>query len=117
MSGEDSIAALVREGAPESTAREVLNLARRIRSVADLQSLLGQPDRTDIWSDELDERARALTEKTKLPYDRWEKCHIYYERWKPVYIMANEFAGGVVRCSVAVCPAPAQDSPGVHRKQ
>jgi hypothetical protein len=117
MSREDSVANLVREGAPESTAREVLALASRIRSVADVQMLLGQPDRTDIWTDELDERAKVLSEKRGLPYEKWQKCHIYYERWKPVYIMAHEFDGGVVRCSVAVCPTPAKDSLGVPHKR
>src|ERR1051325_6406207 len=104
MSREDSIANLVREGASELTAREVLDLASRIRSVTDMKNLLGKPDRTDTWDEDLDKRAKVLSEKSRLPYEKWQKCHIYYERWKPVYIMANEFEGGVVRCAVAVCP-------------
>ena len=116
MSREDSVASLMREGASESTAREVLDLASRIRSVADLQTLLGAPDRTDIWSEQLNERARAFAERTTLPYEKWEKCHIYYKRWKPVYVMAHEFEDGVVRCSVAVCPSQPKDSPPVPPK-
>jgi len=117
MSREDSVASLVREGASESTAREVLDLASRIRSVADLQSLLGVPDRSDTWSEHLDERAKVFAERTKLPYEKWEKCHIYYERWKPVYVMAHEFEDGVVRCSVAVCPSQTKDTSGVPHKR
>lgn len=117
MSREDFIAKRVKEGASESTLREVFNLADRIHSVADLKALLGEADRIDTWSDELSERADELRNKTGLPHDKWERCHVYYERWKPAYLTVFEFEGGLVSWSVAVCPTPAKDSPGVPHKR
>jgi len=84
-------------------------VAGRIRSVADLHTLLGAPDRTALWTSEFEDNARALAKIDGLHCEEWERCHIYYERWKPVYIMAHEFKDGVVRCSVAVSPSRKND--------
>ena len=116
MSQDDFIAQMVREGASEATLREVFSLADTIHSVADLKVQLGEPDRTDTWTDELDEKARLFSEKCGLAHERWLKCHIYYERWRPVYLTVFEFEDGSVSWSVAVCPSQPKDSPPVPPK-
>ena len=99
---DDAISHLVRQGAPESVAREVVSIARASNSMEQLRRLIGEPDRTEVWSERLESTSERICDGSATRVARWERCYSYHTRWLPIHFYVYEYRDGSIACAFAV---------------